>query len=69
MSLVDHCKQSVLVDSTIEEEYVAIVEVAKEIMWLKKILEDLQEKQVNSTPLLVGNTYAIKLDKNPRFHD
>jgi hypothetical protein len=24
---------------------------------------------VNSTPLLVNNTYAIKLPKNPRFHD
>jgi hypothetical protein len=47
---------------------VAIVEATKEIVWLRKILEDLQEKQVNST-LLVDNTSAIKLAKNPRFHD
>jgi hypothetical protein len=41
----------------------------KEIVWLMKILEYLQEKQVNSTPLLVENTFAIKLAKNPRFHN
>jgi hypothetical protein len=48
---------------------VAVAEATKEIVWLRKILEDLQEKQVNSTPLLVDNTSAIKLAKNPKFHD
>jgi hypothetical protein len=37
-------------------------------MWLRKILEDLQEKQVKYIPLLFDNT-SIKLAKNPRFHD
>jgi hypothetical protein len=50
-------------------EYVAVAEETKEIEWLRKILEDLQGKQVISTPLLVDNTTAIKLAKNPRFHD
>jgi hypothetical protein len=48
---------------------VAAIEATNEIVWLRKILEDLQEKQVNFTPLLVENTYAIKLAKNLRFHD
>jgi hypothetical protein len=48
---------------------VAATEATKEIVWLRKILEGLQEKQVNSTPLLVDNTFAIKLAKNPRFYD
>jgi hypothetical protein len=48
---------------------VVVAEATKDIVWLKKTLEYLQEKQVNSTPLLVENTYAIKLAKNPRFHD
>jgi hypothetical protein len=34
-------KQSVLVDSTIEAEYVAAAQATKEIIWLQKILEDL----------------------------
>eukprot|EP00253_Pinus_taeda_P002087 PITA_02087 len=58
-------KQSVLADSTT----VAAAEATKEIVWLRKILEDLQVKQVHSTPLMIDNTSAIKLAKNPKFHD
>eukprot|EP00253_Pinus_taeda_P010677 PITA_10677 len=56
-------------DSTTEEEYVEVAEETKEIVWLKKILEYLQVKQVQSTPLMIDNTSAIKLAKNPKFHD
>ena len=62
-------KQSVPADSTTEAEYVAAAEATKEIVWLRKILEDLQVKQVQSTPLMIDNTSAIKLAKNPKFHD
>jgi hypothetical protein len=48
---------------------VAVAEAMKEIVWFKKILEYLQEKQVNYAHILVENTSAIKLAKNPRFHD
>jgi hypothetical protein len=48
---------------------VAVAEATKEIVWLGKILEDLQEKQVSFTPLLVDNNSAVNLGKNPRFHD
>ena len=62
-------KQSVPVDSTTKAEYVATAEATKEIVWLKKILEYLQVKQVHSTPLMIDNTFAINLAKNPTFHD
>eukprot|EP00253_Pinus_taeda_P005522 PITA_05522 len=62
-------KQTVPADSTTEAEYVAAVEATKEIVWLEKILEDLQVKQVQSTPLMIDNTSAIKLVKNTKFHD
>ena len=62
-------KQSIRTDSTIEGEYVAASEATKEIEWLKKILEDFQVKQVHLTPLMIDNTLAIKLAKNPKFHD
>eukprot|EP00253_Pinus_taeda_P030721 PITA_30721 len=62
-------KQSVPVDSTTEAEYVAKAEATKEIVWLRKILEDLQVKQVKSTPLMIDNTCAINLAKKPKFHD
>ena len=38
------CKQLVLADSTTEAEYVAAIEATKEIVRLRKILKDLQEK-------------------------
>ena len=66
---MDITQKSVPADSTTEAKYVATAEAMKEIIWLRKILEDLQEKQENSTPLLIDNTSAIKLAKNPRFHD
>jgi hypothetical protein len=62
-------KQFVPTDSTIEVEYVVVAEETKEIAWLRNILEDLQETQMYATPLLIDNTSAIKLSKNPRFHD
>ena len=62
-------KQSVPVDSTIEAEYVASTQVTKEIIWIQKIIEDLQEKQKTSMPLFVDNTSTIQLSKNPKFHD
>eukprot|EP00253_Pinus_taeda_P028395 PITA_28395 len=62
-------KQSVPADSTTEAKHMAIAEATKEIVWLSKILEDLQVKQVQSTPLIIDNTSTIKLAKNPKFHD
>lgn len=46
----------------------AASKATKEIVWLGQILEYLQEKEVNSIPLLVDNTFALNLAKNPRFH-
>eukprot|EP00253_Pinus_taeda_P004717 PITA_04717 len=62
-------KQSFLEDSTTKVEYVAAAEATKEIVWLKKLLEDSHEKQVHSAPLMIDNTSAINLAKNSKFHD
>ena len=62
-------KQTILGDSTTEAEYVAAAQATKEIVWLRKILDDLQEKQTTSTTLFVDNNSAIQLAKNPKFHD
>ena len=56
-------------DSTIEAKYVTVENSTKEIFWVVKILEDLQEKQAKCTPLLIENSPIIKLEKNPKFHD
>eukprot|EP00253_Pinus_taeda_P008265 PITA_08265 len=62
-------KQSVATNSTTKAEYVAAAQATKEIIWIRKILEDLQEKKKASTPLFVDNSSTIQLAKNPKFHD
>lgn len=62
-------KQSVPVVSSSEAEYIAASEATREILWLRRILEDLQTPQGSSTPLLIDNQSAIKMAKNPIFHD
>jgi len=62
-------KQSIPADSTVEAEYVVAVEATKEIVWLRKMLEYLRVKQVQSTPLMMDNTSTIKLAKNQKLHD
>eukprot|EP00253_Pinus_taeda_P022021 PITA_22021 len=67
--LVEIMQQSVPADFITKAEYVAATEATKEIVWLRKILEDLHVKQVQSTPFMIDNTSTIKLAKNPKFHD
>jgi len=55
--------------STIETKYVKFLETNKDIVSLWNFYEDLWEKQVHSTPLLINNTSTIKLAKNKQFHD
>ena len=44
-------KQSYNADSTIEAEYVAACEVAKEAVWLKKFLFDLGVVRMEQVPI------------------
>ena len=59
--------QSTMVLSTIEAEYMALIEVAKEVIWLQGLLEDLRvvQKQVN---VYCYSQSAIHLAKNQDFH-
>ena len=63
-------KQSCIVDSTMEAEYVAASEAAKEAVWLKKFLFDLgvmRMEQVSIT-LFCDNSGAIAQSKDRRNH-
>ena len=53
--------------STIEAEYVAISEAAKEMIWLKNLLKELG-KQQDDSPLFSDSQSAICLAKNPILH-
>jgi len=71
-------KQSLIALSTTEAEYVAASEESKEAVWLRRILSEIHrtfisdEGSSSTTPsitLYIDNQAAIKLIKNPRFHE
>ena len=63
-------KQSCIADSTMEAEYVAACEVAKEAVWLQKFLMDLEVVQDAEQPmtLFCDNNGAVANSKEPRSH-
>ncbi|KAL0552323.1 hypothetical protein IC582_011432 [Cucumis melo] len=63
-------KQSCIVDSTVETEYVAVCEVAKEAVWLKKFLTNLKvvPNMHLSITLYCDNSGAIANSREPRSH-
>ena len=60
-------KQQCISQSTTEAEYVSAAAAAKEIVWFKKLFSDCKIK-IDECVLYVDNTSAIKLIKNPEFH-
>ena len=63
-------KQSCLVDSTMEVEYGAVYEAAKEVVWLKKFLFDLGVMRMKQVPitLFCDNSGAVAQSRDPRNH-
>lgn len=55
--------------STTEAEYVAAAIAAKELVWLNRFIRELNVHTDYKSRLLVDNQSAIKLIKNPEFHE
>lgn len=54
--------------STTESEYVAASNAVKELVWFKRMLNELSPNEVMDCVLYVDNQSAIRLIKNPEFH-
>ena len=63
-------KQSSIVDSTMEDEYIAICEAAKEAVWMRKFYIDLEFIPDMNKPLILycDNSGAVANSKEPRSH-
>ena len=63
-------KQSSIAYSTMEAEYIAACEVAKESVWLKKFYTDLEVVPNMEKPLVLycDNSGAVENSKEPRSH-
>jgi hypothetical protein len=58
-------KQEIIAQSTAEAEYVA---ATNQVLWLRKILADLDMEQKKATKVNADNQTAIAISNNPIFH-
>ncbi|KAI5342994.1 hypothetical protein L3X38_010870 [Prunus dulcis] len=61
-------RQSSVALSIAEAEYMSAAEATAQAMWLRFVLSDFGEEQVEPTQLLCDNTSAIAISKNPVHH-
>jgi len=63
-------KQSIVADSTTESKYIAASDAAKEAVWMKKFITDLDVVPSIRKPIKIfcDNTGAIAQAKEPRSH-
>ncbi|PKU87110.1 Retrovirus-related Pol polyprotein from transposon TNT 1-94 [Dendrobium catenatum] len=61
-------KQNTVARSSTEAEYRALATEAAEVIWLRRLLEELNIPQNKPTTVYCDNTSAIALANNPVFH-
>ncbi|KGO69328.1 Integrase, catalytic core [Penicillium italicum] len=63
-------RQKTVATSTMDAEYIACAEAAKEAMWIRNFINDLRIPGVHTdkVPLYIDNNAALKLTRNPEFH-
>ena len=62
-------KKSCVALSTAEAEYVTACLASCEVVWIRKILYDLFDLQLDATCIHCDNQSCVKLSENPVFHD
>jgi hypothetical protein len=61
-------RQSLVTQSTTEAEYVGASQAAREVMWIRGILEELGYSQDSATKIFGDNQSALKLAHNVEYH-
>ena len=63
-------KQSSIADSTMEAEYIAASEAAKEVVWLKNFLSDMEVVPNMDKPITLycDNSSTVANSREPRIH-
>lgn len=61
-------KQATVALSSTEAEYVAATTAACQAIWLRRLLKDLNQQQVQATRVFCDNVSAVALTKNPVMH-
>ncbi|KAM1196494.1 hypothetical protein ACFX2J_022854 [Malus domestica] len=61
-------KQNTMALSTAQTKYVSAAEATSQAKWVRFVLEDFEEEQVEPTVVMCDNTSTIAIAKNPMFH-
>ncbi|UYV81752.1 hypothetical protein LAZ67_20002198 [Cordylochernes scorpioides] len=61
-------RQPIIALSTTESEYIAACSAAKELIWIRRLLQAIGCDITKETELYIDNQAAIKLVENPVFH-
>jgi hypothetical protein len=62
-------KQSSVALSTTDAEYIALSVEVHEVVWLRKLLTDLFDHEMNPMTIHCDNQSCVNLSENPMFHD
>ncbi|KAM7513703.1 hypothetical protein LguiA_003286 [Lonicera macranthoides] len=62
-------KQSVVSRSSTEAEYRALADTSQELIWLRRLLDELGAPQDSATTLYCDNRSAIQISHNDVFHE
>ncbi|KAG8490933.1 hypothetical protein CXB51_014728 [Gossypium anomalum] len=61
-------KQQTVAQSTTEAKYIAAATAVNQAIWLRKLLDDLNARQMEVTEIKVDNQSTVAITKNPVFH-
>jgi hypothetical protein len=62
-------KHSLVALTTTEVEYIATNVASREVVWLRKLLAELFDLELEPTLIYCDNQSCVKLSENPVFHD
>ena len=61
-------KQHIIALSSTESEYIAQTHTAKEVIWIRSFIDEIQGRQSGAIEMLCDNQGAIALAKDNKFH-
>ena len=62
-------KQTIVALSIAEAEYITVCSASSKAVWLRKMLAELFDLELEATCIWCNNQNCVRLSENPMFHD